>query len=350
MTPLVSILIPAYNAERWIADSIRSALAQTWPRTEIIIVDDGSRDRTLGIARQFASRNVLVVTQENQGAAAARNRALDLSQGEYIQWLDADDLLALNKIWWQMEMLERLSSNRVLLSGAWAHFCYRTSAAVFRPTPLWCDLSPVEWLVRRWNYNAHMQTATWLLTRELTEMAGPWDRRLLSNDDGEYFCRVIKASDAIKFVPKAKVFYRITRSSRLSYVGGSTTKLEAQLLGVQLQMAHVLSLENSARTRSACLEKLRTWVGNFYPQKPELISRVEQMALSLGGGLDLPPRLSWKYSWIQKLFGWTAARKVRRHYNEVKSAVARFYDAMLFCVESLVTRSKRISGSTIKSV
>ena len=51
MTPLVSILIPAYNAERWIADTIRSALAQTWPRKEIIIVDDGSRDRTLSIAR-----------------------------------------------------------------------------------------------------------------------------------------------------------------------------------------------------------------------------------------------------------------------------------------------------------
>jgi glycosyltransferase involved in cell wall biosynthesis len=349
MTPLVSILIPAYNAERWIGDTVRSALAQTWERKEIIIVDDGSQDQTLPIAQQFGSRNVLVVTQENRGAAAARSRALGLSQGDYLQWLDADDLLAADKIWRQMEMVERLSSNRILLSGAWAHFCYRTSAAVFRPTPLWCDLSPVEWLVRRWNYNAHMQTATWLVTRELTEMAGPWDRRLLSNDDGEYFCRVIKASEGIKFVPDAKVFYRITRSSRLSYVGGSTKKLEAQLLGVQLQMAHLLSLEGSARTRSACLRKLQTWIGNFYPQKPELISRVEQMALSLGGGLELPPRLSWKYAWIQTLFGWTTARKVRRHYNEVKSAVARFYDATLFCMESLVSRSKRISASTMKS-
>ena len=59
MKPLVSILIPAYNAERWIGDTIRSALAQTWPRKEIIIVDDGSRDRTLSVAQQFASGNVL---------------------------------------------------------------------------------------------------------------------------------------------------------------------------------------------------------------------------------------------------------------------------------------------------
>src|SRR5438876_7489334 len=102
MEPLVSILIPAYNAERWIAETIQSALAQTWSKKEIIIVDDGSRDQTLAVAQQFTSRNVLVVTQENQGAAAARNRALEPCQGEYIQWLDADDLLAPDKIARQM--------------------------------------------------------------------------------------------------------------------------------------------------------------------------------------------------------------------------------------------------------
>jgi len=65
--PLVSILIPAYNAERWIADTIRSALDQSWPRKEIIVVDDGSRDHTLSVARQFAGKEVSVVSQENQG-------------------------------------------------------------------------------------------------------------------------------------------------------------------------------------------------------------------------------------------------------------------------------------------
>src|SRR5262245_15362018 len=93
MTPLVSVLIPAYNAESWIADTIQSALAQTWPCKEVVVVDDGSTDGTLAVARRFASKNVLVVTQENQGAAAARNRAFSLCQGDYVQWLDADDLL-----------------------------------------------------------------------------------------------------------------------------------------------------------------------------------------------------------------------------------------------------------------
>src|ERR1700730_15716470 len=119
MNPLVSILIPAYNAEPWIVDTVRSALAQTWARKEIIIVDDGSSDETLSIARQFASKTVTVVTQDNQGASAARNKAFGLCQGDYVQWLDADDLLSPNKVASQIEIAETSASRRTLLSSAW---------------------------------------------------------------------------------------------------------------------------------------------------------------------------------------------------------------------------------------
>ena len=112
MQPLVSILVPAYNSEEWIGDSIRSALAQTWQRKEIIVVDDGSRDRTAEAARRFASKEVKVVSTENRGAAAARNHALQLSQGDYIQWLDADDLLSPDKIERQLAALGKLGTAR----------------------------------------------------------------------------------------------------------------------------------------------------------------------------------------------------------------------------------------------
>src|SRR4030095_12920383 len=98
MKKLVSILIPAYNAAEFIAETIESVLAQTWPRKEIIVVNDGSQDDTLAIARQFESKQVLVVTKDNEGAAATRNKAFSLCQGDYIQWLDADDLLSPNQI------------------------------------------------------------------------------------------------------------------------------------------------------------------------------------------------------------------------------------------------------------
>ena len=141
MSELVSILIPAYNAERWIGDTIRSALGQTWPKTEVIVVDDGSQDDTLTIARGFESSVVQVVTQPNMGAAAARNRAMELAQGSYIQWLDADDLLAPDKVQHQMRIAEQRHDPRVLLSSPWAYFMYRPSAARFSPTPLWHDFT-----------------------------------------------------------------------------------------------------------------------------------------------------------------------------------------------------------------
>src|SRR5436190_3441118 len=147
MAPLVSILIPAYNSERWIAETIKSALNQTWPRKEIIVVDDGSRDQTLATARRFASKTVAVISQENQGASAARNKALELCQGDYIQWLDADDLIAPDKIANQVEASEHYG-NRTLFSAAWGHFYYRIDKAKFASTSLWCDLSAVEWLIR----------------------------------------------------------------------------------------------------------------------------------------------------------------------------------------------------------
>ncbi len=328
MKPLVSILIPAYNAEQWIADTIRSALGQTWPRKEIIIVDDGSHDQTVQVARQFASKGVSVVTQENQGAAAARNKASELCQGDYIQWLDADDLLSPNKIDKQMKAAGEHSQGTLISSG-WGAFNYRPDKARFIPTPLWCDLTPLEWLLRKFEHSLHMQTATWLVSRELTEGAGPWDTRLLNNDDGEYFCRVLRKCSGVRFVADAKVFYRQTGSNRLSYVGRSNKKLEAHFLGIQLQMEVLRSLENSERVRTACLKRLQTCLIHFYPERPDIMEQAQQLAYDLGGTLRVP-RLRWKYSWLRPLFGYQFAKRVQLILPEIRLSVGRCWDKALF--------------------
>jgi glycosyltransferase involved in cell wall biosynthesis len=327
--PLVSILIPAFNAEAWIAESIESALVQSWPKKEIIIVDDGSKDGTYSIARQFASKEVLVLTQANQGAVAARNRAFSLSQGDYIQWLDADDLLAPDKIGKQMRAVEECGGPRTLLSCAWGHFVYRTSRARFRPTSLWCDLSPIDWLLRKFGGDLFMQPSTWLVSRDLTEAAGPWDTRLSLDDDGEYFCRVVRNSDGIRFVPGAKVFYRRAGFGSLSNPGRSGKKLESQFLSLQLQIRCLRSLEDSERVRLACLRFLEAYLTLFYPERPDIIKRAEELAVALGGRLPVP-LLPWKYAWIKELFGWTAAKQAQLYYNRLKSSAIASWDRTMF--------------------
>jgi glycosyltransferase involved in cell wall biosynthesis len=328
MKPLVSILIPAYNAERWIADTIKSALGQTWSNKEIVIVDDGSRDRTFAIAKRFASRRVCIVRQENQGASAARNKATSLCQGDYIQWLDADDLLAPDKIARQMRAVEQCESKRTLFSSAWAHFMYRRSKAKFIPTPLWRDLSPSEWLRLKMGQNLHMQTATWLVSRELTQSAGPWDVRLWKDNDGEYFCRVILASDGIRFIPEARTFYRRSACDSVTNVGRSTKKLESLFLSRCLHVQHLRSLDDSESARAACVSYLQRGLINFYPQRMDIVRKLEAVAQSLGRKLETP-RLPWKYAWIQKTLGWNLAKETQLVAREYKENMLRSWDKIL---------------------
>jgi len=339
MKQLVSILIPAYNAEAWIADTIKSALAQTWQRKEIIVVDDGSTDRTLAIAREFASKDIAVVSQENQGACAARNRAFALSQGDYIQWLDADDLLSPDKVEKQMQASAEIGNYLTLFSSGWGSFAYRDSRARFSPTSLWCDLSPVEWLLRKLSENIHMQTATWLTSRELAKAAGAWDLRLHVDDDGEYFSRAILASEGIRFVPESKVYYRVTPATRLSYIGHSDKKKEAQLLSMQLDVKYIRSLEDSDRVRAACMTYLQNWLLYFYPERFDLVKELENLAAALGHQLE-KPRLRWKYAWIRPLFGWGAAKNAQIVLPQLKSTLVRSWDRAMYKLQRVSRRDR----------
>lgn len=115
MSTLVSILIPVYNAERWIGETIESALAQTWPEKEVIVVDDGSTDRSLEIIKRFNGR-IRWETGPNRGGNAARNRLLELSRGEWLQYLDADDYLLPKKVERQIEFTRQQGDCDVVFS------------------------------------------------------------------------------------------------------------------------------------------------------------------------------------------------------------------------------------------
>src|SRR5258708_39244065 len=201
-----------------------------------------------------------------------------------------------------MTALEQCGSQRTLLSSAWGQFMYRYNRAPFTPTALWNDLSPVEWLLRKMSQNLHMQTATWLVSRELTEAAGPWNTTLLGDDDGEYFCRVLLQSDGVRFVPQAKVYYRDCGAGSLSYVGQSDKKREAQWRSMELHIRYLRALEDSPRTRAACVKYLQNWMILFHPERLDVVEKMQQKAEELGGELKVP-RLPWKYSWIETIFG-----------------------------------------------
>ena len=174
----------------------------------------------------------------------------------------------------------------------------------------------------------------------MTEAAGPWNTQLLRDNDGEYFCRVVLASDGIRFTPEGRSYYRRSGSSSVSYVGRSNKKLESLFLSMRLHVGYLLSLENSARTRSACVRYLQTWLQSFYPERPDIVQEAEQLATDLGGQLHVP-RLRWKYAWIQKIFGWRLAKRAQLVLPGCKENLLKFWDKALFCLENRNRDSKR---------
>jgi glycosyltransferase involved in cell wall biosynthesis len=328
MAEFVSILMPCYNAEKWLKETIDSALSQTWPNKEIIIVDDGSTDNSLQIAKQYESATIKVISQENKGGSAARNKALECAQGDYIQWLDADDILAPDKIEKQMKVARDIADQKVLLSCSWGRFYYRYWKAKFVEDSLWRDLNPVEWLIISFSEGSWMSNSAWLVSRTLTELAGPWDERLFMDQDGEYLCRVLTKSNNVVFVPEAREY---VRRSNLESVGNSLSRrsLESHFLSKTLCIGYLLSVENSERTREACVMLLQNSRRFYYPAQTDLMKKADDLAHELGGTLSRPV-YNRRLAFAERIFGFTFANIMRRLWSQAKDSVTINWDKLLY--------------------
>ncbi|MGB3652983.1 MAG: glycosyltransferase family 2 protein [Rivularia sp. (in: cyanobacteria)] len=308
MKPLVSILIPAYNVEKLISETIESALSQTWNNIEIIIVDDGSKDNTLAVAKKYELGKVKVISQPNKGASAARNTAFREAQGDFIQYLDADDLLAPDKIERQLKLLGNTTSDFVA-AGEWARFYHTFSEALFIPQALWADMSPVDWLICAWEHQYMMHPAAWLVPRKLAEVAGYWNENLSLDDDGEYFSRVVLASQGVKFCWGAKSYYRSGIEGSLSG-SKSDNAWKSAFLSIELGMKNLLEIENSSRTRHACATRLQHFVYEVYPNVSDLAQKAELKVEEFGGS-SLKPLGGPIFQLLSNVLGWKAAKHIQ---------------------------------------
>jgi glycosyltransferase involved in cell wall biosynthesis len=316
--PLISICIPAFNAEPWIADCIQSAIDQSWPRKEIIVVDDGSTDGTLQVARRFQQANLKVIAQPNQGACSARNRAFAEAQGDYLQWLDADDLLHPRKIAVQLAARPDPSDQLTLFSGSWARFFYRPHAARFHEGALWRDLSPSEWLMRHFETGELIASHAWLVSRKLSEAGGPWNESLTRNQDGEYICRIVSASASVKFVAAARCYYRRSGTGSVSF-RTSRAALESIFISAESTSRSLLTVDASPRARRACARRFAYCMKECHGLANDLVDRCRERIADLGVPLEdvaFPIRYPafeglLKSASFQKLKSVRAAVKVR---------------------------------------
>ena len=305
--PLISIIIPCYNAERWLAATLESALAQTWPNKEIIFVNDGSNDDSLSVAQGFSARGVHVIDQPNRGASAARNAGLHVARGEYIQYLDADDLLAPDKIEQQMRLIEPLR-NRVISSGRWIRFHEKPEKVLFTDQVNYRDLTGIEFLQLHWEEGCMMHPAAWLAPRELLDDAGPWNESLTLNDDGEYFARVMLVAERIIFCNNAYTYYRTHSGPRLS-VCRDRRALESLYYSVELSTGYLLAADTSSLSRAAVAYAWKWTAFELYPDATDLALLAENHSKRLGGSNRAFPA-GLKFQILSKLLGWRLARRL----------------------------------------
>ena len=308
--PLVSVLMPCYNAERYVAQALDSVLAQTWPAIEIIVVDDGSTDGSAAVLERYASRGVRVLRQANNGQCAAANRAWAASSGELIKFFDADDVMAPDMI--ELQALRLGARRDAVAMGEWARFYGEDPLdAQFVPLGMYGDAKPADWLAKEWmNARPMMQCALWLLPRAVLERSGGWDERLSLINDFEFFARVLLEASEILYAPGARFHYRSGVEGSLS--GRRSRKaVESAFLSLILGTKHLLAAEDSRRTRRACANVLQDFDYTYYPDHADLRARARERVAELGGS-DLPPDGPPGFQRARRLVGWRLARRAQR--------------------------------------
>jgi len=212
--PLCSLVIPAYNVERYVADAIESGLAQTYRPLELVVIDDGSTDGTADVIRTYLDRpEVVYVRQDNRGLAGARNRGIDEARGELIGLLDADDV-------WMPEKVETcvdyLSAHPDV--GWVTTDCYLMHDDVRSNDRYYGSFVPDEFPVGRSEQIAciavrNFMSVAVIIRRDLFDRFGRFDEGLRSSEDYDLWIRFLLGGSSVARIPQPLGFYRLRDDS-----------------------------------------------------------------------------------------------------------------------------------------
>lgn len=214
--PKVTIIIPCYNSQDYITESINSIFNQSYKNIETIIINDGSTDASLKIINKNPHINkIKVITQKNKGAAAARNIGLSYATGDFIQFLDADDVLDPHKIEAQIDYYKQNNWNKEnLVFGKWTTLGKDITLMGVNQKSVWHNyLNPTDILNDFVLTGCCLPPIVYLTPKFLIEKAGIWNEKLSLNDDGEFFARVLSVASSLHYCDDAISYYRSTPNS-----------------------------------------------------------------------------------------------------------------------------------------
>jgi glycosyltransferase involved in cell wall biosynthesis len=304
--PLISIVIPVYNATDYLNETLISLFNQTYKNIEIICINDGSTDDSFAILEKYQDK-IIIINQTNSGQCAASNNGLKHATGDYIKFFDADDIMNPEHIELQVKCLNGRTD--AIASCEWGRFYDNNpNSAVFNPEAVWEDLVPLEWLKTSLSQKADMMGAwLWLIPRQVLKKSGGWDERLSLNNDFEFSTRLLLAAKEVLFTPSAKLYYRSGLSDNLANTS-SMESYEAALLSTQLGCQYLLEAENSEQMRLLCANRYQEWAYRIYPQFPDILKKIEKEIKRLGGSTKKMDG-GKAFKLITSIIGWKVTKR-----------------------------------------
>lgn len=204
-SPLVSIIVPTFNGEKWIAQTLRSALRQTYKRLEVIVVDNGSQDKTLDIVEDFRRKDKrvkLIINKGKKGVAVSRNVGIRNSEGEYISFLDQDDIYLPFKTELQVRFMEQYPMVGLCYGGVISSDMRRYASHY--------KADPYDYFSANFSLIAETicGSCSTLIRREAFDVVGMLDEDINRADDYDFLCRVVKFFPIWPFPQSAVYVYR----------------------------------------------------------------------------------------------------------------------------------------------
>lgn len=299
----VSILIPLYNAEAYIADTIERCLNQSYKDIEIIIVDDHSTDNSLSVAQQFECNNIHIYQNPKKGGNSARNYAFQMSKGEYVKFLDADDYFSSEMLKKQVERLMKDGTdNSVVFSPV--RMLYEDGHWLNPPRSIDFDHEPaIELLLDIWRGKGWHCPHCHLMHRNLVEKAGLWDENVIKNQDGEFFARVYAVADKALSVPDEYAVWRQFNTGVHAVM--KLNAIKSALYTKQTIGNLILAYKNNTETRTMIGRSIGFFVYENWPQIKPLLQDIHNICSKLNVNMVLPERKKLKI--LTLLFGWQKA-------------------------------------------
>ena len=222
MNPLISIIIPSYNRENLLSETLDSVLGQTYTNWECIIIDDRSTDGTNAILKEYSNRDnrfitVSKPTELKQGASISKNLGIQIARGKYIQFLDSDDILAANKLEKQIDTLKN-EDEKVISVCITSNFKEIEDDVILEiDRKDYRDFNdPKEYFDLISEIGGYYAPESFLISVDLINFSGHWNENLTLNDDGEFFFRIIYNSNKIVFCNDTFVRHRESMGDNLS--------------------------------------------------------------------------------------------------------------------------------------